>query len=348
MWQNKAPRWRRETWWSNEHVGEVITAKRQAFKAWKTGKGTRASYYAAKRIARCAVHHARQKANKEVYKNIDPKSSELYRLANQFRKENADVVGDKSVKNDAGEMSMSDDSKQKAWLEHYQRLLNAEFDWDPNHLSDESPVEGPPLPITIDMVKKAISQMKAGKAPGPSGLVVEMIRAEGDMGASMIRDLAAAIICDGKVPSNWEQSFIVCLYRGKGGALGRGNYCGLKLTEQVMKVLKRIIRQVVLIDDSQFGFVPGRGTTDAIFVVRQLQEKYLAANKRLYMAFVDLEKAFDRVPRKVIWWALRKLDVDEWIVALVKGMYSNASSRVRVGEGYSEEFEVKVVSGETS
>ena len=119
--------------------------------------------------------------------------------------------------------------------------------------------------------------------------------------------------------SDWEQSFIVCLYKGKGDALERGNYRGLKLTEQVMKVLERIvdglIRQVVSIDDSQFGFVPGRGTTDAIFVVRQLQEKYLAANKRLYMAFVDLEKAFDRVPRKVIWWALR----------------TNARSRVRVG-----------------
>ena len=51
--------------------------------------------------------------------------------------------------------------------------------------------------------------MKAGKAPGPSGIVVEMIRAAGDMGASMIRDLAAAIIRDGKVPSDWEQSFIV-------------------------------------------------------------------------------------------------------------------------------------------
>ena len=78
------------------------------------------------------------------------------------------------------------------------------------------------------------------------------------------------------------------------------------------------------------------------FVVRQLQEKYLAANKRLYMAFVDLDKAFDRVPRKFIWWALRKLGVEEWIVRLVQGMYANAWSHVRVGEGYSEEFEVKV------
>ena len=96
------------------------------------------------------------------------------------------------------------------------------------------------------------------------------------------------------------------------------------------KILERyvdgLIRQVVSIDDSQFGFVPGRGTTDAIFVVQQLKEKYLAVNKRLYMAFVDLEKAFDRVPRKVIWWALRKLGVEEWIVRLVQGMYANVQS----------------------
>ena len=166
------------------------------------------------------------------------------------------------------------------------------------------------------------------------------------MGASMIRDLPAAIIRDGKVLSDWEQSFTVCLYKGKGDALERGNYRGLKLTEQVMKNLERIvdglIRLLVSTDDSQFGFIPGRGTTDAISVVRQLQEKYLAAHKRLYMAFVDLEKASDRVPLKVIWWALRKLGVEEWIVQLVQGMYANARSRVRVGEGCSEEFEVKV------
>ena len=50
----------------------------------------------------------------------------------------------------------------------------------------------------------------------------------------------------------------------------------------------------------QFGFMPGRSTTDAIFVVRQLQEKFYAANKTLYMAFVDQEKAFDCVPIRVI------------------------------------------------
>ena len=198
-----------ETWWWNEHVEKAIAAKWTSFKAWKAGKVTRASYDAAKQNARHAVHHARQKADKEVCENIDPKSSEVYHLANQFRRENTDVVGDKLVKNDAGEMSMSEDSKQKAWLEHYQRLLNVEFDWDPDHLSFQPPVEGPPIPITIHMVRKAISQMKVGKALGPSGIVVEMMRAAGDMGASMIYDRAAAIICDGNVSSDWEQSFIV-------------------------------------------------------------------------------------------------------------------------------------------
>ena len=124
--------------------------------------------------------------------------------------------------------------------------------------------------------------------------------------------------------------------------MNRGNYRGLKLIEQVMKVLERVVeglvRQRVEID----GFMSGRGTTDAIFIVRQLQEKHLAANKPLYMAFVDLEKAFDRVPRDVIWWAMRKLGIDEWLVCLVQSMYKDVRSRVRVGDGYSEEFGVGV------
>ena len=137
-----------------------------------------------------------------------------------------------------------------------------------------------------------------------------MIKAAGD---TMIRDLATAIIRDGNVLTDWEQISNVCLYKGKGDALDRGNYRCLKLTEQAMKILERIvdglILQVLSIDDSQFGFVPGRGTTDAIFVVRQLQEKYLAVNKRLYKASVDLEKVLDRVPRKAIWCAVSPWNV---------------------------------------
>ena len=188
--------------------------------------------------------------------------------------------------------------------------------------------------------------MKTGKAPGPSGIVAEMLKASGVDGIAIVTHLVNAIVKEGVIPKDWDESYIINLYKGKGDATARGNYRGLKLLEQVMKVLERILEKLICeqinMDDMQFGFMPRRGTTDAIFILRQMQEKYIAKNKKLYFAFVDLEKAFDRVPREVVWWAMRKLGVDEWIVALVQAMYTNAKSRVRVNGSYSDVFEVNV------
>ena len=91
-----------------------------------------------------------------------------------------------------------------------------------------------------------------------------------------------------------------------------------------------------------FGFMPGKGTTDAIFIMRQVQKKHQAKKKKLYYAFVDLEKAFDRVPREVVRWALRKLGVDEWLICTVIALFTEACTVVRTDAGPSERFEVKV------
>ena len=83
------------------------------------------------------------------------------------------------------------------------------------------------------------------------------------------------------------------VYKGKEDALACGSYRGMKLVEHTMKVHERVIerrvRNIVKIDSMQFGFMAGKSITDAIFIVRQLQEKYLARNKELWMDFVDLE-----------------------------------------------------------
>jgi hypothetical protein len=92
----------------------------------------------------------------------------------------------------------------------------------------------------------------------------------------------------------------------------------------------------------QFGFSSGKGTVDAIFIIRQIQEKFLEQKKELWIAFVDLEKAFDRVPREVLWWALRKLGVEEWMVNVIRSMYAGATTAVKLRSGESKEFEVRV------
>ena len=111
--------------------------------------------------------------------------------------------------------------------------------------------------------------MASGKAAGPSGIFAEMLKPVGEAGAVEVHDLIEDIISEGCIPTDWQESFIVNLYKGKGDALNRGNYRGLKLIEQVMKVLERVveglIRQRVEIDEMQCGFMSGRGTTDAIF-----------------------------------------------------------------------------------
>ena len=124
-----------------------------------------------------------------------------------------------------------------------------------------------------------------------------------------------------------------------------GSCRGIKLLEHAMKDVESIfehrIRQQIEIDDMQFGFMKGKGTTDAIFMARQMQN-FRVKGKKLYFGFVDLEKAFDRVPRELISWAMRKLRVEEWLVSAVMSMYAGAKTVVRTVYGNSKGFEVKV------
>ena len=94
------------------------------------------------------------------------------------------------------------------------------------------------------------------------------------------------------------------------------------------------------IDSMQFGVMPGKATIDAIFIMRQVQEKHQAKRKKLYYAFVDLDKAFDKSLRVVVRWAFRKLGVDEWFIRTVMVLYTEACTLVRTDVGLSESFEV--------
>ena len=358
----KNHQWRKETWWWNSRVDGAVKEKRRCYKVYTKLKrqklyneayaSAKAEYDSAKKFAKRIIWHAKHDASKTQFADVKPNSTKIHRIAKQMRRENQDICGDMPVRNRRGELCLDESARLQAWVEHYRGLLNVEFPWDEEALPDAPPVEDCALGITDKMVSAALNKMKYGKAAGPSGIITEMLKAAGAKGIEFLRELIIAVVKHGKIPEDWEMSFILNLFKGKGDALNTGNYRGLKLTEHVMKVMEHLvgelIKELVNIDEMQYAFVKGQGTTDAIFIIRQLQEKHLSmvdSNDKdltLYFAFVDLEKAFDRVPRKVLWWAMRTLGIPESIVRVVQAMYNNARSKVRVGSKCSEEFEVGV------
>jgi len=137
--------------------------------------------------------------------------------------------------------------------------------------------------------------MKRHKAAGLSGLTAEMIQATKGIGTQWSLDLCNGIVKEGCIPEDWKSSVILPIYKGKGDPMECGSYRGIKLLERAMKVIERSfehrIRQQIEVDDMQFGFMKGKGTTDAIFTVRQMQKNFRVKGKKLYFVFVDLEKA---------------------------------------------------------
>ncbi|KAK3568428.1 hypothetical protein QTP86_006930 [Hemibagrus guttatus] len=121
---------------------------------------------------------------------------------------------------------------------------------------------------------------------------------------------------------------------------------GIKFMSHTMKLWERVVearlRKVVEICEQQYGFMPRKSTTDAIFALRILMEKYRDGQRELHCVFVDLEKAYDRVPREELWYCMRKSGVAEKYVRVVQDMYERSKTVVRCAVGQTEEFNVEV------
>ena len=323
---SKQGKWHNQTWWWNNSVNYAVNQKRRLFKIWKKGS-SKEDYTLAKKVTKQTVFAAKKKAEIQKLNNVENDDITVFCIAKQMKKENKGTVGEKCIQDNSGKLAYSDEQKKKTWKQHYERLLNVEFPWSKEHLSVADPVLGPPTLATRELAEQSV-------------------KASSDICSEMIADLTNSIIRGNTMPNEWNDSIIISLYKGKGEALDRGNYRGLKLTEHILKVIEQVIedliRNIVKTDDMQFGFVPGRGTTDAIFIVRQIQQAYIRKNRNPYFASIDLEKAFDRVPRKVLWWSLRKAGVPEWIVRVIQVMFQNSRSQVRVNNFLSDRFDVQV------
>ena len=146
------------------------------------------------------------------------------------------------------------------------------------------------------------------------------------------------------MPDEWRSIFVP-IYKNKGVIQSCTNYRGIKLMSHNIKLWERVIehrlRAITRVSINQFGFMPGRSTMEAIFLIRQVMERY-REKKDLHMVFIDLEKAYDRIPRNVMWWALDKHKIPTKYVGLIKDMYNNVVTRVRTIDGETDDFPIRI------
>ena len=138
-------------------------------------------------------------------------------------------------------------------------------------------------------------------------------------------------------------SLLVPIYKRESDHLNTNSYRSIKLLEHVFKLhgryLDKRLGEIVDMDKVQYGFTPGRGTVDAVFIFRTLTKKYCSKSKKLfYILFVDLEKAFSRVLQKVICYALRKNDVSEYLFEGLMSLYSDFKTAFSVDGELSNKF----------
>ena len=127
----------------------------------------------------------------------------------------------------------------------------------------------------------------------------------GEMGIEFLTGLFNKLLVGERMPEEWRRSVLISIYKNKGDAQCCSSYRGLqsiKLMSHTMKIWEKIIearlRDRVEISKPQYGFMPGKGTTDAMFALRMLMEKYRKGQGELHCIFVDQEKAYDRVPKE--------------------------------------------------
>ena len=151
----------------------------------------------------------------------------------------------------------------------------------------------------------------------------------------------------GEWPTTWTQSLVITLPK-KGNLQLCQNYRTISLISHPSKVMLKIILNKLqlqaeeIIAEEQAGFRAGRSTTEQIFNLRILCEKYLQHLQNLYHVFIDFKKAFDRVWHEALWAIMRKYNINASIIRAIESLYDKAQSALLFNGSTGEWFRTTV------
>ena len=148
------------------------------------------------------------------------------------------------------------------------------------------------------------------------------------------------------IPEEWRTSTITPIYKQKGDPLECNNFRGIKRLSHTLKLWERVVesrlRKMVNISERQYGFQPGKSTIQPLFCLRMLQEKHREFGKELHAVFVDLEKAYDRVPGGLIWYSLRRKGVPGACINIIRDIYAGCKTSVMTSAGKAKGIGIEV------
>ena len=253
------------------------------------------------------------------------------------------------LKSKTGEIITDQGKQLERWVEHYLELYATQ-----NVVTDAALDTLPSLTVmkelddlpTVEELSKAIDCLSCGKAPGKDGILPEVLKCGKTALLQHLHELLCLCWEKGHVPQDMRDANIVTLYKNKGDRSDCNNYRGISLLSVVGKVFARVVLARLqslasrVYPESQCGFRAGRSTVDMIFSLRQLQEKCREQQMPLYIAFIDLTKAFDLVSRSGLFSLLQKIGCPPRLLQMVTSFHEDMHSTVCFNGGTSVAFPV--------
>ena len=254
------------------------------------------------------------------------------------------------LKNTKGEIIKDKTQQLDRWVEHYCDIYSRETKVTSNALDQ---IDQQPCMLELDAtptreeLHEAIDALPTGKSPGLDGIPAEAIKAAKGTLSDYLLDLLHQCWIEGQVPQEMRDSNIITLYKNKGDRSDCNNYRGISLLSIVGKCFARIVlkRLQILAEEvypeSQCGFRPGRSTIDMIFSIRQLQERCREQRQPLFIAFIDLTKAFDLVSRDGLFKILCKIGCPPTLLSIIKSFHDNMYGTIQFDGENSKPFNIR-------
>jgi len=195
-------------------------------------------------------------------------------------------------------------------------------------------------------IKNVISGLPKDKACGEDTISAELLQCMGEEGIETVTRLINKIYTSGYIPEDFRRSIFVPLPKVN-KAQDCSEYRTIALISHASKILLHLIKRRITpiierqIGESQMGFRKGKGTRDAIFQLRMINERCLQMGKKVYMCFVDYQKAFDRVNHDKLLQVMELAGIPELERRLIINLYWHQQAAVRWDNEISRFVDIK-------